>query len=127
MEIDISKTYSGHSENYQDDYKLKSSKILNSIREINKNMNKRYNSITIPISIFNIIECDDRFRHTNFDKDSELKKVGVLDNNIECYLDLYSPPNQILISWDIQTLRDVKINNILNGLNEKEKRVKIIS
>jgi len=126
MVIDISKEFSGYSESYKDDYKLKSDKIFNEIKNINQSMNKKYNYIIIPVSIYNIIECDDRFKPYPFDIECDLRKIGVL-GDIECYLDIHLPPDQILISWDKQTARDVKIDNILNGIFEKEKRVKIIS
>jgi hypothetical protein len=109
-----------------DEYKLKSSKLFKDITSINSEMIKKYNYIIIPMAIYNIIECDDRFKPSPIAEEDILRKVGMI-GDIECYLDIYLPPDQILISWDKQTAREVKINSILNGIDEKEKRVKIKS
>ena len=126
MEIDLTDIPAGHPENYMDEYQLKSSKLFKEINFINSKMNKKYNYIIIPMAIYNIIECDTRFKPTSTSDGLDLRKVGII-GDIECYLDIYLPPDQIIVSWDKQTARDVKIDNILNGIDEKEKRVKIIS
>ena len=126
MEIDLTDIPAGYVDNYMDEYQLKSSKLFKEINSINSKMNKKYNYIIIPMAIYNIIECDTRFKPTTISDELDLRKVGII-GDIECYLDIYLPPNQIIVSWDKQTARDVKIDNILNGINEKEKRVKIIS
>ena len=126
MEIDLTDIPGGYSESYMDEYRLKSGKLFKDINSINSEMVKKYNYIIIPMSIYNIIECDDRFKPSQISVESDLRKVGLI-GDIECYLDIYLPPDQIIISWDKQTARDVKIDNILNGIDEKEKRVKILS
>jgi hypothetical protein len=126
MIIDLSDIPVESVENYISEYQLKSSKLFKNINSINSKMNKKYNYIIIPMSIYNIIECDIRFRPTSISEGVYLRKVGTI-GDIECYLDIYLPPDQIIVSWDKQTARDVKIDNILNGIDEKEKRVKIIS
>jgi hypothetical protein len=126
MEIDLTDIPAGYVDNYMDEYQLKSSKLFKEINSINSKMNKKYNYIIIPMAIYNIIECDTRFKPTTISDELDLRKVGII-GDIECYLDIYLPPDQIIVSWDKQTARDVKIDNILNGINEKEKRVKIIS
>ena len=126
MEIDLTDIPSGFAENYMDEYQLKSSKLFKEINSINSKMNKKYNYIIIPMPIYNIIECDTRFRPASISEGLDLRKVGTI-GDIECYLDIYLPPDRIIISWDKQTARDVKIDNILNGIDEKEKRVKIKS
>ena len=126
MEIDLTDIPTGYSESYMDEYRLKSGKLFKDINSINSEMVKKYNYIIIPMSIYNIIECDDRFKPSPISMESDLRKVGSI-GDIQCYLDIYLPPDQIIISWDKQTARDVKIDNILNGVDEKEKRVKIKS
>ena len=124
MEIDLTDIPTGSPENYMDEYQLKSNKIYKNINSINSKMNKKYNYIIIPMSIYNIIECDIRFRPTSISEGVYLRKVGTI-GDIEFYLDIYLPPDQIIVSWDKQTARDVKIDNILSGIDEKEKRVNI--
>ena len=62
MEIDLTDITSGHAENYMDEYQLKSSKLFKEINSINSKMNKKYNYIIISMPIYNIIECDIRFK-----------------------------------------------------------------
>jgi hypothetical protein len=126
MVIDLTDIPVGYVENYMDEYQLKSSKLFKEINSINSKMNKKYNYIIISMPIYNIIECDTRFKPTSISEGLDLRKVGTI-GDIECYLDIYLPPDRIIISWDKQTARDVKIDNILNGIDEKEKRVKIKS
>ena len=55
-----------------------------------------------------------------------IKKVGYL-GEFECYLDIYLPPDEILVSWDKSRIRDIKIENLLsNTIIEKEKKIKVI-
>lgn len=126
MEIDLTDIPTGYADNYMDEYKLKSNKLFKDINFINSEMFKKYNYIIIPMSIYNIIECDDRFKPCLTSEGLVLRKVGSI-GDIECYLDIYLPPDRIIVSWDKQTAREVKINSILNGIDEKEKRVKIKS
>lgn len=126
MEIDLTDIPTGCAENYMDEYQLKSSKLFKEINSINLKMNKKYNYIIVSMPIYNIIECDIRFKPAPISEGLYLRKVGSI-GDIECYLDIYLPPDQIIVSWDKQTARDVKIDNILNGIDEKEKRVKILS
>jgi len=125
MEIDLTDIPAGYVDNYMDEYQLKSSKLFKEINSINSKMNKKYNYIIIPMAIYNIIECDTRFKPTSISDGLDLRKVGTI-GDIECYLDIYLPPDQIIVSWDKQTARDVKIDNILSGIDEKEKRVNIL-
>ena len=126
MEIDLTDIPTGCDENYMDEYQLKSSKLFKEINSINLKMNKKYNYIIISMPIYNIIECDIRFKPALISEELYLRKVGTI-GDIECYLDIYLPPDQIIVSWDKQTAREVKINSILSGIDEKEKRVKILS
>lgn len=128
--IDLSKIPLGHSENYLDEYKLKSGRLITSINKINIERifqkKTKYNYIIIPISIYNIIECSDLFRAYKYSETEDgLKKVGSV-GEYEIYLDIYLPSNEIVLSWDKQTSRDIKINSILFSHDDsKERKVKI--
>ena len=102
MVIDLTDIPAGYVENYMDEYQLKSSKLFKEINSINSKMNKKYNYIIIPMPIYNIIECDTRFRPASISEGLDLRKVGTI-GDIECYLDIYLPPDRIIISWDKQT------------------------
>lgn len=128
--IDLSKIPLGYSENYLDEYRLKSGRLITSINKINierimENKTK-YNYIIVPISVYNIIECSDLFRSYKYSETEDgLKRVGTV-GDYEIYLDIYLPSNEIILSWDKQTSRDIKINSILFSKDDsKEKRIKI--
>jgi hypothetical protein len=128
--IDLSKIPIGYSENYLDEYRLKSGRLITSINKINierimENKTK-YNYIIVPISVYNIIECSDLFRSYKYSEtEDDLKRVGTV-GDYEIYLDIYLPSNEIILSWDKQTSRDIKINSILFSKDDsKEKRIKI--
>jgi len=128
--IDLSKIPIGYSENYLDEYRLKSGRLITSINKINierimENKTK-YNYIIVPISVYNIIECSDLFRSYKYSEtEDDLKRVGTV-GDYEIYLDIYLPSNEIILSWDKQTSRDIKINSILFSKGDsKEKRIKI--
>lgn len=128
MEIDLRNNYSNLNLSYKDEYQVKGNKLLTELNRININMSIKHNYLIIPISVYNIIECVSSFIpfNSNNTNHSILTKVGSL-GEFEIYLDIYLPPDQILVSWDKQTARDVKINSLLKGIDEKEKRVKIKS
>ena len=128
--IDLSNIPLGQIENWSDEYRLKSGKLITSINRINieriQEKKTKYNYIIIPISVYNIIECSDLFRSNKYtESENGLKKVGSV-GEYEIYLDIYLPSNEIVLSWDKQTSRDIKINSILFSQDDsKERKVKI--
>jgi hypothetical protein len=78
------------------------------------------------MTVYNILEFNDNFLSVKYESGDGPVLVGTI-GEFKCYLDIYLPPNEILVSWDKQTSRDVKLESILNGISEKEKRVKILS
>jgi hypothetical protein len=128
--IDLSNIPLGQIENWSDEYRLKSGKLITSINRINieriQENKTKYNYIIIPISVYNIIECSDLFRSNKYtESENGLKKVGSV-GEYEIYLDIYLPSNEIVLSWDKQTSRDIKINSILFSQDDsKERKVKI--
>ena len=101
-----------------------SNKIISELNNINSQMNKKFNYLVISMSIYNIME-NNMFKFKKFEDISDgIRKLGTI-GEFEVYLDLYMPENEILISWDKQTSRDVKIDSILDGVEEKEIRIKI--
>jgi len=125
MVIDISTTSHSHL-SYKDEYIVKSNKLLTELNRINIKMNIKHNYIIIPMAVYNILEHNDNFKSTIYESGDGPVLVGTI-GEFKCYLDIHLPPDEILVSWDKQTARDVKINSILKGIDEKEKRVKIIS
>jgi hypothetical protein len=125
MIIDISTT-SYPNLSYKDEYRVKGNKLLTELNRINIKMKIRHNYIIIPMTVYNILEFNDNFLSVKYESGDGPVLVGTI-GEFECYLDIYLPPNEIIVSWDKQTSRDVKLESILNGISEKEKRVKILS
>jgi len=127
MVIDLSLDCNIPYDNYVNEYKIKTDTLLSYINKINDEMSIKYNYIIIPMTVYNIIECSDYFKSNKHDVlDNDLRKVGTI-GGFECYLDIYLPPNEILISWDKSTSRDVKIESILSDKkSEKQKKIKVI-
>jgi len=125
MVIDISTNSYPHL-SYRDEYKVKGNKLLTELNRINIKMSTKHNYIIIPMTVYNILEFNDNFLSVKYESGDGPVLVGTI-GEFKCYLDIYLPPNEILVSWDKQTSRDVKLESILNGISEKEKRVKILS
>jgi len=125
MVIDISTT-SYPNLSYRDEYRVKGNKLLTELNRINIKMSTKHNYIIIPMTVYNILEFNDNFLSVKYESGDGPVLVGTI-GEFECYLDIYLPPNEIIVSWDKQTSRDVKLESILNGIYEKEKRVKILS
>lgn len=126
MTIDLS-SYTDLNLSYENMCKEKSNKLLSELNKINTRMTNKHNYIIMPMAIYNILEHNDSFISEVYSpKDEDFVLVGAI-HKFECYLDIYLNPNEIIISWDKQTSRSVKLNSILNGYCEKEKRVEIIN
>ncbi len=125
MVIDISTSSYTHL-SYKDEYRVKGNKLLTELNRINIKMSIKHNYIIIPMSVYNILEYNDNFLPITYKSNDGPVLIGSI-GEFKCYLDIYLPPNEIIISWDKQTSRDVKLESILNGISEKEKRVKILS
>jgi len=119
MEIDLNKITYGQIESEYDMNRLKSSVIYNSLNRLNEN----YNFIIMPMSVFNILECDTRFSSCEIGNPTGIFKVGIFCG-YDCYVDLYLTDNRIILSKDLQRMRENKINAIL-GTDELIKDLNI--
>lgn len=125
MIINLNIEYEAGYDNYVNEYKMKGDRLLLAINKINDEMSVKYNYIVIPVAIYNIIECNDYFKANEIGSTEGLRKVGSI-GEFECYLDIHLPPNEILMSWDKSTSRNVKIESILDNIIQKEKKIKVI-
>jgi hypothetical protein len=119
MEIDLNKITYGQIESEYEENRLKSSTIYNSLNRLNEN----YNFIIMPMSVFNILECDPRFSSCEINNPTGIFKVGIFCG-YDCYVDLYLTDNRIILSKDLQRMRENKINAIL-GTDELIKDLNI--
>jgi hypothetical protein len=118
MEIDLSNIQYGQIEGKYEENRLKSSNIYNNLSSFNEN----YNFIIMPMSVFNIIECDPRFKSCEINP-TNMFKVGIFCG-YDCYVDLYLTENRIILSKDLQRMRENKIDAIL-GTDELVKNLNI--
>jgi hypothetical protein len=126
MIIDISTTSYTHL-SYRDVYRVKGNKLLTELNRINIKMSVKHNYIIIPMTVYNILEYNDNFISVVYSPKGDGPVLVGSVGEFDCYLDIHLPANEIIVSWDKQTSRDVKLESILNGISEKEKRVKILS
>ena len=119
MKIDLNNIPYGQIESEYEENRLKSSTIYNSLNKLNEN----YNFIIMPMSVFNILECDPRFSSCEIDNPTGIFKVGIFCG-YDCYVDLYLTDNRIILSKDLQRMRENKINAIL-GTDELIKDLNI--
>lgn len=116
MVIDLTKVGSGMEMSRYEEMKLKSSCLL---REMSRNVMENYNYIIVPIAIYNMIENHDMFQGEYSKDDEQLYFVGNW-YHFKVYVDMLMPSNQILMRYDKQTTRDIKIDKILNNIEANE-------
>ncbi len=119
MIIDLTNVPIGVAETHRDLYTLKSVEMY---KELNK-MERKHNFIIMPISVYNVIECHQYFEPCQVDINEGIFKVGDFCG-YECYVDMMITDNRVIMSKDIQSMRDNKINAIL-GLDKLDKDLEI--
>ena len=120
MIINLNDTNLNWAETSYDISKLKSNRL---IKEITIQRNKTgQNFMIVPMSIYNILEANKSFKFASLDSlmdEDPLRHMGSI-NDIEVYLDLFSPSDTIILKYDKSIMRDNKIDAILRGEELKE-------
>jgi hypothetical protein len=121
MEIDLNKDSNlSYAETSFELAQLKSNRL---IKEIIEQRNKTgQNFMIVPMSIYNILEVNKSFKFASLDSlmnEDPLRHMGSI-NDIEIYLDLFSPSDTIILKYDKSVIRDNKIDVLLNGDKLKE-------
>lgn len=120
MEIDLRKVGMGVEMNRIEEMSLKSSHLLREINRITITLEENFNYIIIPISIYNMIENHELFISRKTEpNDESLYHVGTW-LEFEVYVDMLMQPNNILMRYDKQTRRDIRISKILNDISDME-------
>ena len=110
------------SEDYEGVCKDHANIIMSGLSEVSRD---KHNYLIVPMRVYNILHFSDKFYSVNFSEISPLMLAGHLEG-FDVYLDMYMPPDEILISYDKSISRDSKLDYILNDIDViKEKRVKI--
>ena len=111
--------------------KLKAGKLVKELREINKEYEPKRNFMVMSMNVFNTLEHHDKFEHKNLlglafenKKESRIYLVGKI-YDIDCYIDLHMMSDTILLSWDKQRAREIKLESLLNDNNKDLEQLKI--
>jgi hypothetical protein len=121
MKIDLNDTPNGIAETTYENMRLKSNKLIKEVQFYRNSENLDHNFMIIPMSIFNIIECNHNFKHSPINASMNLGILYVGDLlGLKCYLDVTQPPDTITLSYDKSIMRDNKIESILNNENLKQ-------
>lgn len=95
--------------------KIKSNKLM---KEINlQKIKTEQNFMIVSVSIYNLLESNDSFKFSkieNLMEEDTLRHMGSICD-IEVYLDLFAPPDTIVLKYDKAITRDNRIEYILNG------------
>ncbi len=119
IDIGISKSLNGL-------HKLKSNKLVKDLVEIS-NMEPKRSYMVTSMNVFNIIENHNNFEPRYLDKKNELTSINLVGSilGIDCYVDLYMKDDNILLYYDKQYARDLKIESILDGVPVKDEKIEI--
>lgn len=109
--------------------KLKSAKLVKEIKEVNDSFIPRRNFMVMSMNIFNLLEHHDKFEHRNLlginnTEQNTLYPVGRI-YEIDCYVDIHMMEDTILLSWDKQISRELKLESLLNDNNQDLEQLKI--
>jgi len=89
--------------------------IFDKITSANNQQETKFNFIVVPVAIFNIIELHPSFKSIWIEPEIDgLVHVGYL-GNLHCFVDMFLPPDQIVMRYDKQTERENKLNSILSN------------
>jgi hypothetical protein len=115
MRIDCNEITIGISESKFELQRLKSGKLVKSLIDINSKMEPKRNYMIVSMNVFNILELHDRFEHLNLlGKEIEsITLVGCI-SGLDCYVDLHMGNNNILLHYNKQVARNLKLESILD-------------
>jgi hypothetical protein len=99
--------------------------VIDKLKNVMKNEDK-FNYIIISMHVYNALTMSHEFQsYFGMDEIDGITEVGTF-NGYKVFLDMYQKPDEILLSCDIASSRNYKIEQILEGTEFiKEKRVKI--
>lgn len=111
----------GSSKDYMDDWIE-----IDKISKVMKNEEDRFNYIIVSMHTYNALtrshEFNSYFNHEEIDGITEVGSI----RGYRVFLDMYMKPDEILLSRDLASSREYKIDQILEGKEfVKEKRVKL--
>lgn len=105
----------------------KSNKLIEHLVDLNKNRRYRMSYLIIPPSILNIIELSQYFY--TYSINNEIESPFLIGNVVgyDCYVDLYLPPDTIIVQCDKQSMRELKIESLLQkDIEDSEIEIEVI-
>lgn len=117
MRIDCNEIPIGVSESRFELNKLKSGKLVRGIIDINEKMEPKRNYMIMSMNVFNLLEHHDHFEHLNLLGKKEMDAITLVGSisGLDCYIDLNMESNNILLYYNKQIARDIKLKSILDG------------
>ena len=69
------------------------------------------------MNVFNLLEHHDHFEHLNLLGKKEMDSITLVGSisGLDCYIDLNMESNNILLYYNKQIARDIKLKSILDG------------
>lgn len=115
MRIDCTKIPMGVSRSRIGLHKLKSGKLVKDLMIINNKMEPKRNYMIVSMNVFNILESHNKFEHLNLLGKNEIGPLTLVGHigGLDCYVDLHMKSNNILLQYDKQVARDLKLESIL--------------
>lgn len=112
--IDLTKADFGQVETNYDQYRIKSRILFERILQANP---RGYNLIVVPISVYNMIITNLDFRWANNEPQVEYDSVMYFGDccGFRCLLDIHMRPDEVIMSYDVATLREKKLNSVFVG------------
>lgn len=106
--------------------KIKASKLVRELNEISNKYEPKRNFMVMSMNVFNTLEHHDKFEHLNLlgRKSDGVYLVGRV-YEIDCYIDLHMMEDTIILSWDKQRARDLKLESLLNDSKKDLQQLKI--
>jgi len=108
------------------DYNMDTWRVIDKVTNVMKEESDRYNYMIVSMHVYNALCMSHAFNSYFGMKEIEgITEVGSIFG-YRIFLDMYQKPDEILLSCDVASSRDYKINQILEGTEfVKEKRVKL--
>jgi hypothetical protein len=95
----------------------KSKQLIDIIDKINTHKYPRFNRIELSPAMLTIIEISLSFQHSFSNKNNNYLEIPIMVghlNNMECYVNLYTPLTDVILTYDKKTIRDIKINTLIS-------------
>ena len=100
--------------------------VIDKLTNVMKEERDRFNYIVVSMHAYNVLCMSHAFNsYFGMEEIEGITEVGAI-NGYKVFLDMYMRPDEILLSCDLASSREYKIDQILEGTEfVKEKRVKI--